>query len=44
MTQHVEAAGIMQVIKRAVLGFLAVVFFMGGLIGFFIDKAFGKRG
>jgi hypothetical protein len=44
MSQHVEAAGFLQIIKRTVLGFLAIVFFIGGLIGFFNGKAFGKRG
>lgn len=44
MTDQIQAAGIMQTIRRAIFGFLAVVFFLGGLVGFFIGKAFGKRG
>jgi hypothetical protein len=44
MTEHLEAAGgFLQTLRRAVLGFLAVVFVLGGLVGFFIGKAFGRR-
>lgn len=43
MTEHLEAAGILQIIRRTLLGFLAIVFLLGGLVGFFIGKAFGRR-
>jgi hypothetical protein len=43
MTEHLEAASFLQVIQRTVLGFLAIVFVLGGLVGFFIGKAFGRR-
>jgi hypothetical protein len=40
---HIEAAGLLQTIRRAVLGFLLFVFLLGGLVGFFIGRAFGRR-
>ncbi|HEX4362270.1 MAG TPA: hypothetical protein VH141_32355 [Pseudonocardia sp.] len=43
LTQHVEAAGLLQTIRRAIFAFLAIVFLIGGLVGFFIGKAFGGR-
>lgn len=43
LSTHLEAAGIMRSIGHAIFGFLAAVFVIGGLIGFFIGKAFGGR-
>lgn len=40
---HLEAAGVMRTIGKAIFGFLAAVFVVGGLIGFFIGKAFGSK-
>lgn len=44
MTEHVEAASLLQHVRNFILGVFAVVFFLGGLVGFFIGKAFGRRG
>ncbi len=44
ITEHVEAANFLQIVRRTIFGFLAVVFVIGGLIGFFVGKAFGRRG
>lgn len=43
LQSHFEAAGVMRTIGKAIFGFLAAVFVVGGLIGFFIGKAFGGR-
>ncbi|HEY2203399.1 MAG TPA: hypothetical protein VGH99_02825 [Pseudonocardia sp.] len=43
LTEHIQAAGFLQTLRRAVFGFLAIVFVLGGLVGFFIGKAFGSR-
>ena len=43
LTQHIEAAGRLQISRRTIFGFLAIVFVVGGLVGFFIGKAFGRR-
>jgi hypothetical protein len=43
LTQHIEAAGLLQIVRRTIFGFLAIVFVVGGLVGFFIGKAFGRR-
>lgn len=43
LSTHLEAAGVMRTIGHAVLGLFAVVFVVGGLIGFFIGKATGRR-
>ena len=43
LSAHLEAAGVLRTIGHAVFGLLAVVFLIGGLVGFFIGKAFGGR-
>lgn len=43
MSAQLEAAGLLRTLGHAVLGVLAAVFVVGGLIGFFIGKAFGGR-
>jgi hypothetical protein len=43
-TDFVQAAGFLQTLRRAVLGFLVVVLLIGVLIGFFIGRAVGRRG
>lgn len=43
LSTHLQAAGIMRSIGHAIFGFLAVVFVVGGLIGFFIGRATGRR-
>ncbi|HEY4007090.1 MAG TPA: hypothetical protein VGM60_18155 [Pseudonocardia sp.] len=44
LSDHLQAAGILQTIRRAIFGFLAIIFVIGGIVGFFIGKAFGRRG
>jgi membrane protein YqaA with SNARE-associated domain len=45
---HLMAAGFLQTLRRAVVAFLAVVFAVGllagGLLGFFLGRAVGRRG
>lgn len=47
-TDHLMAAGILQTLRRAVVAFLALVFgvglLAGGLLGFFLGRAVGRRG
>jgi hypothetical protein len=43
LSAQLEAAGVMRTIGHAIFGFLAVVFVVGGLIGFFIGRATGRR-
>jgi membrane protein YqaA with SNARE-associated domain len=47
-TDHLMAAGFLQTVRRAVLAFLAMVFgvglLAGGLLGFFLGRAVGRRG
>ncbi len=47
-TDHLMAAGFLQTLRRAVVAFLAVVFAVGllagGLLGFFLGRAAGRRG
>ena len=47
-TDHLMAAEILQTLRRAVVAFLAVVFAVGllagGLVGFFLGRAAGRRG
>ncbi|HEY1971717.1 MAG TPA: hypothetical protein VGH89_27425 [Pseudonocardia sp.] len=43
LSTQLQAAGIMRTIGHAIFGFLAVVFVVGGLIGFFIGRATGRR-
>jgi hypothetical protein len=47
-TDHLMAAGFLQTLRRAVVAFLAVVFVVGllagGLLGFFLGRAVGRRG
>lgn len=47
-TDHLMAAGFLQTLRRAVVAFLAVVFVVGllagGLVGFFLGRAVGRRG
>jgi hypothetical protein len=40
---HLEAAGVMRTIGKAIFGLFAAIFVVGGLLGFFIGKAFGGR-
>ena len=46
-TDHLIAAGILQTLPRAVVAFLAAVFAVdllaGGLVGFFLGRAAGRR-
>jgi hypothetical protein len=44
LPDYVQAAGFLQTIKNAVLGFLVIVLLLGALIGFFIGRAVGRRG
>ncbi len=48
ITDHLMAAGFLQTLRRAVVAFLAVVFAVGllagGLLGFFLGRAAGRRG
>lgn len=41
--QHLEAIDILRTARNAIVGFLAFVFVLGGLVGFFIGRAFGNR-
>ncbi len=47
-TDHLMAAGFLQTLRRAVVAFLAVVFavglLIGGMLGFFLGRAAGRRG
>lgn len=47
-TEHLMAAGFLQTVRRAVVAFLATVFgvglLAGGLLGFFVGRAVGRRG
>jgi hypothetical protein len=43
LSTQLQTAGIMRTIGHAIFGFLAVVFVVGGLIGFFIGRATGRR-
>jgi hypothetical protein len=47
-TDHLMAAGFLQTLRRAVVAFLALVFgiglLTGGLLGFFLGRAVGRRG
>ncbi|AHH98055.1 hypothetical protein GCM10010174_05340 [Kutzneria viridogrisea] len=43
LTEHVVAANFLEVVRNAILIFLLVVFLIGGIIGFFIGRAFGRR-
>jgi hypothetical protein len=47
-TDHLMAAGFLQTVRRAVVAFLAMVFgvglLAGGLLGFFLGRAVGRRG
>ena len=47
-TEHFMAAGFLQTVRRAVVAFLAMVFgvglLAGGLLGFFVGRAVGRRG
>jgi membrane protein YqaA with SNARE-associated domain len=46
-TDHFMAAGLLQTVRRAVVAFLAMVFgvglLAGGLLGFFLGRAVGRR-
>ena len=48
ITDHLVVAGFLQTLRRAVVAFLAVVFAVGllagGLVGFFLGRAVGRRG
>jgi hypothetical protein len=41
--QHLQAADILRTLRNAVVGFLAVVFILGGIVGFLIGRLFGRR-
>jgi membrane protein YqaA with SNARE-associated domain len=47
-SDHLIAAGLLQTLRRAVVAFLAMVFAVGllsgGLVGFFVGRAVGRRG
>lgn len=47
-TDYLMAAGFLQTVRRAVVAFLAMVFgvglLAGGLLGFFLGRAVGRRG
>ena len=47
-TDHLMAAGFLQTVRRAVVAFLAMIFgvglLVGGLLGFFLGRAVGRRG
>jgi hypothetical protein len=42
--ENLAAPNFLRVLRNAVVGFLALVFVIGGLIGFFLGRAFGRRG
>jgi membrane protein YqaA with SNARE-associated domain len=46
-TDHFMVAGLLQTVRRAVVAFLAMVFgvglLAGGLLGFFLGRAVGRR-
>lgn len=41
--QYLEAADLLHSIRNAVVGFLVVVFILGGIVGFLIGRLFGRR-
>jgi hypothetical protein len=43
LSTHLEAAGVLRTVGHAVFVIFAVVFVFGGLIGFFIGRATGRR-
>jgi hypothetical protein len=43
LSTQLEAAGVMRTVGHAVFAVFAVVFVVGGLIGFFIGRATGRR-
>ena len=43
LADQVEAASFLQIIRNAILVFLLIVFLLGGIVGFLIGRAFGRR-
>jgi hypothetical protein len=43
LNEHIDAANFLKIVRDAVLGFLAIVFVIGGLLGFFLGRAVGRR-
>jgi hypothetical protein len=43
LNEHIEAANFLKIVRDAVFGFLAIVFVIGGLLGFFLGRAVGRR-
>lgn len=41
--QYLEAAGLLHLLRNAVLAVLLVVFLVGGFLGFLVGRAVGRR-